>query len=175
MRLFNISPRTFARWTEEGLPVAERGRGGHASLYDEAEVRAWLKAREQAAPSSTAGGALAEVARERARKERAQAVLAEQLAASRARELLPRAEVRKAWDGIVTAVRTALLAAPSNYSDRLIRAYTLGGEQAHEQAFGEAMAEVCRELAGHQADATPQVEEEAAPSRRGRKAKGRAA
>lgn len=168
-----------ARWLEEGLPVAERGRGGRASRYDPDEVRAWIKAREQGAagPAVAAAGPLAEVARERARKERAQAVLAEQLAASRARELLPREEVRKAWEGIVNAVRTALLGAPSNYSDRLIRAYTLNGPQGHEVAFAEAMREVCRELATHGSDATPvEAVPEAEARRRTRKAgKGRAA
>lgn len=160
-----VHMQTVTKWEREGMPIAVRGRKGKPSLYRESDVRAWLMARDIGA----VGGGQAEVARERARKERAQAVLAEQLAAARARELLPRDEVRRAWEQIVAAVRTALLSAPVSYSDRLIRAYTLGGAQAHEQAFAEAMREVLHELATRDTDATP-------VNARSRKAgKGRAA
>lgn len=157
-KVLDIGPQRLAKYVEDGMPVAERGRGGRASRYDPAAVRAWLEERGKVGTGEQKVGtasAVAAVAMARARKEQAQAALAEQLQAVRAREFLPRAEVKRAWEGIVTAVRTKLLAAPETHADRLLRAVELGGRPALVQAFMEVNREICRELAGTEIETTP--------------------
>jgi hypothetical protein len=155
---------TVTKWERAGLPIAQRGRAGKPTLYSEVDCRAWLAAREEAAKNS---GAL-DVAQERARKEHWQALLAEQLHQARERELLPRADVEKAWAAEVAAVRAKLLAWPTTLADRIHRAGALEGIAGVERALHEAVREVLRELAeggGHAGE--PAV-------KRGRR-KGRAA
>jgi phage terminase Nu1 subunit (DNA packaging protein) len=155
---------TVTKWERDGLPVAERGRKGKPSLYREVDCRAWLAARKEAAKN----GSALDVAQERARKEHWQALLAEQLHKARERELLPRAEVERAWGAEVAAVRTRLLAWPTTLADRVHRAATLEGIGGVERALQEAVREVLRELAS----GSDQV---AAPSGKRRARKGRAA
>lgn len=133
---------TVTKWERDGLPIAERGRRGKASLYDEAACRAWLEAREVAAD-----GAPVDLARERARKERAQALLAEQQYAARGRALLPAEEVEKVWGAHVAAVRAKLLALPLTLADRIHRAGTLHGVAGVEAALEQAVRDVLTELA----------------------------
>jgi phage terminase Nu1 subunit (DNA packaging protein) len=143
--------RTISKWLEEGLPLAKRGRGGRPSLYDEAKCRRWIASREK----QTATPGVVDLARERARKERAQAVLAEQTFQARSRELLPRAEVEKMWAAEVAAVRTKLLALPTVLADQLHRAAVLEGVDGVEARLQTAILDVLTELA------TSQVEQSA--------------
>jgi len=161
-KALGCNPRTVAKWQEEGLPVASRGRGGRASRYDETGVRAWVAAREEAAKQP--GGL--DWSQERARKEHWQGLLAEQLHKTRERELLPRLEAEKAWSAEVAAARTKLLAWRTTLSDRLTRAATLEGEPGVERVLDAAVRDVLRELAGGG--------EQRAPAKR-RTKKGRAA
>lgn len=125
------------------MPVTTRGRGGRPSRYDEKIVRAWLAAREESAKPN----GLVDVAKERARRERAQATLAEQTFLMRQRELLPRAEVEKIWAAEIAAVRTMLLASYTTHADRVFRAGTLEGLSGVEGALKDIANEVLRELA----------------------------
>ncbi len=77
---------TITKWEHEGMPIAERGRRGKPSRYSIPAVRAWLDHREEAARIGTS----LDLVQERARKEHAQAILAEQTVAIRAGELVPR-------------------------------------------------------------------------------------
>ena len=108
-RRLDVVMMTITKWEQAGMPCAEPGRKGKASLYSELEVRKWLTAREKTAQTN----GVHDVARERARKERAQAILAEQTVQIRARELVPRVQVERAWASEVAAVRAILLAWPS--------------------------------------------------------------
>lgn len=151
-----VHMQTVTKWEHDGLPTARRGRRGKPSLYNEAACRAWLEAREQAAESDPI-----DVARERARKERAQARLAEQTYAARAKTLLPADEVDRLWTTELMAARAKFLALPQAYADRLARAVTLRGVAGAEAAIRDMVEEVLRELA-----AGP----DAKPHRRRRKA-----
>ena len=150
----DVHPQTVTKWERDGLPIAERGRKGKPSRYHEAACRAWRTAREDAARSS----GLVDVAQERARKERAQAILAEQAYQARARELLPRHEVEKVWAAEVAAVRRKLLSWPMTLSDQLFRASALDGVAGLERVLTEAVHAVLLELS-----AAP-VEEPAQPA-----------
>lgn len=161
--LLGVHMMTITKWEREGLPVEQCGRKGKPSLYREAEARAWLAAREEAAKQP--GGAL-DVAQERARKEHWQALLAEQTHRARERELLPRHEVEKEWAAEVAAVRTKLLAWRTTLSDRLTRVAVLEGEAGVERVLEQAVREVLTELSGG-------GDKVAAPARKRRK--GRAA
>lgn len=140
---FHVHMQTVTKWEREGMPIAERGRKGRASRYREEDVRDWLSAREQAAKTS----GHVDVAQERARKERAQAVLAEQLAATRARLLLSADEVARVWSGEVAAVRSIILASYTSQADKIHRIATLEGVGGVEAALKELAHEVLRQLA----------------------------
>jgi terminase small subunit / prophage DNA-packing protein len=133
---------SITKWQREGLPVAKRGRKGKASYYREADVRAWLEAREAAKQTS----GLVDVAQERARKERAQAELAEQLHKTRARELLPASEVEKIWAAEVQAVRAAILASYTTAADRVHRIAVLEGVAGVEAELKALAHDLLREL-----------------------------
>jgi hypothetical protein len=136
-------PRTIAKWQDEGMPVAVKGRGGRPSRYDQRSCIAWKKQREVAA---TQPGHL-DLLMERARKERAQAALAEQTFSMRMRDLLPRDEVEKAWAWEVGAVRTLLLTWKTTIADKLHRASALEGLPGVERVLDEAVRDVLNELA----------------------------
>ena len=140
--LLDVNPRTVAKFLDEGMPVAKRGRGGRSSLYSPEACLAWLEAR-----NAVASDAPVDLARERARKERAQALLAEQTYAVRAGKLLPAEQVEQVWSAEQAAVRAKLLALPQAYADRLARAVITGGVSAAEQAIRQMVDEVLTELA----------------------------
>lgn len=143
-KALDVHMMTVTKWERDGLPVAERGRKGKPSKYSEIKARTWLAARDTAAKASGA----TDVARERARKERAQAVLAEQLAASRGRVLLPADEVEKAVAARVAAARTLALSWKSALVPTLARAFTLDGEAGMETVFDDAVRRFLYELSG---------------------------
>ena len=107
-----VHMQTVTKWEREAMPVAERGRRGRPSRYDEAAVRAWLQVREE-----TAKAGAPDLARERARKERAQAVLAEQLYAVRAGKLVDAATVEREQFEIARTVRDRIMNVPDHLVD----------------------------------------------------------
>lgn len=147
---FGVHPQTVTKWERDGCPLAKRGRRGVASMFDLEKVREWKKARE-----ATPHAGPIDLASERARKERAQALLAEQKYAERAGQLLEAEDVRATWAGHVVAVRATLLAIPQSLTARVCRAYTTGGEVAVERILEDAMHEALEELAGTREAPTP--------------------
>ncbi len=132
-----VHMQTITKWEREGMPIAKRGRKGRPSLYRLADVRAWHEAREAAAKT----GAGVDVAAARASKETWQGKLAEQSYLVRSRELLPRADVEKAWSLEIAAVRTIIMSAYTTNTDRVFRAATLEGRAGVErelQAIADA-------------------------------------
>lgn len=139
----NVVMSAVTKWEQAGLPIAERGRPGKPTLYRQEDVQAWLVAREQGAG---ANGSL-NVNQERARRERAQASLAEQTFQMRQRDLLPRVDVEKVWAAEVGAVRTRLMAIPTTIADRVMRIATLEGVEGVERELRDVVEDVLRELA----------------------------
>ena len=142
--LFAVHMQTVTKWEQEGMPIAVRGSRGRPTKYSESDVKEWLQAREEAAEQ----GLMLDPVQERARRERAQAILAEQTVAIRARELVPRAEVEKAWGAEVSAVRAKLLSWPATLSDRLYREGKLNGVSGIERTLKEAVYDLLLELTG---------------------------
>jgi phage terminase Nu1 subunit (DNA packaging protein) len=136
--------QTVTKWEGDGLPVLERGRKGKPSFYDIEAVRNWLGQRDEAAKQN----GTVDVAQERARRERAQAVLAEQTFQMRSKELLPRVEVERVWEAEVIAVRTRLLAIPPTFADRVYQAAIGEGIGGVERVLAESVNDVLRELTG---------------------------
>lgn len=147
-----VHMQTVTKWERDGMPIAVRGAKGRASYYDEAEVRAWRQLRDESARG--AGGAT-DLQADRARKERAQAALAEQAYQIRMRDLLPREEVEQAWAAEVAAVRARLLALPTTLADRVHRAATTEGVSGVEQVLADAVRDALRELAGEAGPVAP--------------------
>jgi phage terminase Nu1 subunit (DNA packaging protein) len=119
-----VDRRTIAKWQDDGMPVAVRGRGGRPSQYDLDACRAWKDARDQVA--TDLDGQI-DLLRERARKDRAQALLAEQLYAVRAGKLLDAEAVTRAWSREYAAIKAILIASYTSAADRIYRAATLEG------------------------------------------------
>lgn len=134
--------RTITKWEREGLPVATRGKGGQPSLYDLAEVRAWLAERQKRTRHDSAALMSA-----RCRKERAQAAESEQRVALRAGRLIPVEEVERVWSAEVAAVRARLLVIPTTLADKLHLVGTLEGAPGIERELQAAVYEVLTELA----------------------------
>ena len=135
-------PQTITHLVAQGMPVARRGSRGRAALYDEAAVRAWKDARDGAAQAP----GHVDLVVERARKERAQAVLAEQTFQVRAGHLLPVADVERSWGAKVQAVRAAILATATTQADHLHRVAVLEGVAGLETALRDLAIELLREL-----------------------------
>lgn len=142
---FNVHMSAVTKWERAGMPLAYRGRKGKPSRYREADVRAWLDQREAKAAESSNPNHV-DVVVERARKERAQAVLAEQTYAARQRQLLPAEDVERAWAAEVQAVRTSILATYTTQADRIHRIATLEGVGGVEAVLKELAHELLREL-----------------------------
>lgn len=138
--IFGVHMMTVTKWERDGMPILERGRRGKPSQYSRSAVATWREGRANV-------GETVDAVRERARKDRAQAILAEQAHAIRNRDLVSVVEVEKVWAGIVAAVRTRLLALPATLSDRLYRVSTLEGVAGVERELDLSMREVLRELA----------------------------
>ena len=134
---------TVTKWEQAGLPVAEPGRRGTASLFNFIEVQKWRRQRDLAAREN----GTADLTKERARKERAQALVAEQALQIRAGELLVRSEVEDVWTKAILGVRSKLLAWPATLTEQLGRAYELGGVRALEDKLNEAVYDLLTELA----------------------------
>ena len=144
-----VSPQTIAKWTEEGLPVAVRGKGRRPSKYEESSVRRWVAAHKHDTDSSAhTDSQTPNLTVARARKELAQAVEAEQRVALRAGKLIPIEEVDKLWSHQVAAIRTRLLIWPTALADRIHRVAALEGPAGVERVLLAAAHDALRELAG---------------------------
>lgn len=171
-----VNPQTVTKWIEEGLPVAERGKGRRPSRYEESSVRRWVAAREKAIEGQRPGGRAPggdgdapNLIASRARKELAQAIEAEQRVALRAGKLIPVEEVDKLWSGQVAAVRARLLSWPTALSDRLHRVAVTEGPAGVERVLFELTHDALRELAG----GTPPSSPKRRPRRRAKQQKDR--
>lgn len=120
-------PQTVVKWEVAGMPIAWRGRRGKPSRYREADVQAWLAAREAQAQSGQGAVGALDVAQERAGKERWQARLAEQAFLMKQEQLLPREDVRRVWQAEQAAVRSSLLNSYTTQADRVYRAASRDG------------------------------------------------
>ena len=140
--IFNVHMQTIMNWEQSGMPVSEPGRRGVPSLYSVADVEKWLTDREEAAREN---GTL-DLAQERARRERAQAIMAEQTVAIRARDLVPANEVEKVWTAGFMAIRAKVLSWPATVSDIIYRQAEINGLQGVQEAIKQAGDELLLEL-----------------------------
>ena len=138
----DVSMTRISKWERDGMPVAVRGQGGRPSLFDQRAVREWLATRDQRAEEN----APVDLALERARRERAQAKMAEQLVAMRARELIPALECEKALADEIARMRSTLLAWEPTLVDRFHRASTSGGLSELRREIRAAVEEVLEDL-----------------------------
>lgn len=111
-------------------------------MFSLADVRKWKRNREKAAQQN----GTVDLTRERARKERSQAELAEQTLAVRAGELVRASEVAETWAAEIAAVRSKLLSWPATLSDRVYRVAELEDVRGVEKVLTEAVEELLLEL-----------------------------
>jgi hypothetical protein len=144
--------QTITGWEQEGMPLAHRGGRGRPNLYDEVEVRAWKQLRDETAARLPE---LANPAAARARRELAQAALAEQAHRIRSRELVPASEVEKIWAREVAATRAVLLNWTATLADLLHRAAITDGVPGVEGVLQTAIYDVLRQLSTVEGPAAP--------------------
>jgi len=133
----------FAR---RGMPVLERGGPGIEGTYDAVAALAWWREKKVGSPEAA-----------RAKREIAQARLAEQTFAARERRLLPSDEVAGAWSVALSGFKNAILAVPIAEEARLTRAALEGGERAVETELDAIARQLLTELAGGADDAGESV------------------
>lgn len=163
--LLNVTMSGVTKWEQAGMPVAERGRKGKASLYSEAEAKNWLAERDKAAREN----GTFDLARERARKERAQAILAEQTVAIRAGDLVPVDQISKTLTAGFGAFRAKVLAWQATMSDALYRESKINGLQGVQRAIKDAAEELLLDLS--KAIGVPKPKRVTAPRKSGRRKK----
>lgn len=105
---FGCNIRTIAKWTDEGMPVAERGKGGRPSLFNLKDAEHWKSSRDFV----PADGVSAQPLAARMRKENAQAAEAEQRVAMRAGELVNAKDIEQRIAHDYARCRTKLLGLP---------------------------------------------------------------
>jgi phage terminase Nu1 subunit (DNA packaging protein) len=142
--ILGVHMMTVTKWEQTGMPVREPGRKGKPSLYSEADVRAWLEAREEAARNGTGG---LNPLQQRARKDLAQAMLAEQTLEERAGNLLRRDDVEKSRAAEIAGVRSKILSWPMTIAPALHREAALHGRVGVERVLQHAVEELLRDLA----------------------------
>ena len=136
-----IHTETVSKWVAAGMPVAVRGRRGHAHQYRESAVRSWLAERDTGSSESRA-----ELTAARARKELALADVNELKAGMMRGELLSRHEIDRVWRAENSAVRAMLLSWPTTISDAAYQAAISDGLPGVEREHGRAVREVLAEL-----------------------------
>ena len=143
--MLGVHVNSVIRLEQEGLPVAQPGAGGKASLYDPAAIVAWWLARHRARGGSGDG---LDPAAERARRDKAQANLAEQMHATRAGELIPRSELERILSPVVTAIRAKLLAGPRAWAPVLANIAASHGVAGIERELATRIRDVLTALSG---------------------------
>ena len=135
-------PATITKWENQGMPVAKLGRRGKPSYFDLDDVKSWRGEKERARAE---GGEL-NLQQERARKERAQALVSEQTHAVRAGELMRADDVAETWYREISAVRSKLLSWRAVLEEQLARAYEVGGARALGEALSKEVNQLLTEL-----------------------------
>lgn len=168
---FNTSENTIDRWRKDGMPVEQEGTNGQAYTFQLSKCWAWQCAREDARKAASEkadrsvqqmrmemiGGSVGETEMSLSNRERREiyevTVAYDKLAKERG-ELVPRAEVIKLLDEVLSKVRSGVVGLP----DRLVRDAGLSGKQV-EQAVAatddilvqlhDALSELADEVDGH--------------------------
>lgn len=138
-----VHVRTIANYQADGMPVFRRGRGGQRTLFDAQACVAWVAARD--AEAGTLGAD--DLRNARARKDRATAILAEQLHARRAADLLPAADVERIWSAEIADVRRVLEGLVEPLARRLLLASASEGLLGVERELDASVRDVLTTLA----------------------------
>ena len=152
---FGKDARTIAKWLEEGLPVARRGKGGRPSLYHVRDCVTWVLARElhARAPQQVGDATGLQPQLEHALLERRKREEIELKLQVRRGELVEIAAVRAEYADIATTVKARLRAIPTAVADQMIAAAAVG-PVAVRQLLAARIDQALRELA-RTVDLTP--------------------
>jgi phage terminase Nu1 subunit (DNA packaging protein) len=133
---------TVSEWEKAGMPCAQRGARGVASLFSLPHVKAWRATAERAQRTDR----YLSLEQARTRQAEADAALKAQLLAVRAGELLPTVEVKRVWAAEIAAVRSRLLAAPVAWADRVHQVAIRTSAGGVETILAEMIRDVLTEL-----------------------------
>lgn len=157
-KVFSKDPRTIAKWLEEGLPVARRGRGGRPSLYSLPHCIKWMLARElEGRETSTEHLSATD---ERALLDRRRREELELKLQVRRGELVEVSAVRAEYADLAVAVKARLRAIPDAIADQIAAAASAGPASAKALLLAR-IDDALRELARGAAIEDPALEVEA--------------
>jgi phage terminase Nu1 subunit (DNA packaging protein) len=132
------------------LPVAEGGGRGKPALFLPSAVHAH---RLKQIEAKYAGRGDLDPVQERAKRDRSQAALADQLRRRREGEVLEASDVARTWSNIVLAIRARLLALPQALADRCAQETNPAVVQ---EILRAGVYDTLRELAGSELPADPE-------------------
>lgn len=142
--IFGKNPRTIAKWLDEGMPVASKGRGGRPSLYNLPKCVQWVI--EQRVQALGGSGAELSPQTERALLDRKRREELEIKIQVRRGQLVEVDAVRLEYADLATAVKQRLRAIPDAVADQVTVA-SHGGPAAVKALLLARIDEALRELA----------------------------
>jgi phage terminase Nu1 subunit (DNA packaging protein) len=140
-QICGVAPKTVWEWQAEGLPYVPRVRENEEHRFDTAKVLTWLVRREVV---RAAGGETPKDRLARVQAERIELDLAE-----KRRELIPAAEIERAWGQIVDAIRAELLMLPDRHE--------LDLDEVKRDVLREVVENVLGNLANFGSDDSPKT------------------
>ena len=116
--IFGKNPRTIAKWLDDGMPVAVKGRGGRASRYSLPQCVQWVLERELQARGDE--GEELKPQLERAKLDRKRREELELKIRVRRGELVEVDAVRAEYADLAAAVKARLRSIPDAVADQLV-------------------------------------------------------
>lgn len=118
-KVFKRDTRTIARWLEDAMPCAVKGRGGKPSMYSIPDCVEWLVQREIRAHTSEDGPVLSP-AIEQARLNQKRTEELELKLKVRRGELVEKAAIIDEYVDLAVAVKSRIRAVPDAIADQLV-------------------------------------------------------
>jgi len=155
--------RTIARWLEDGLPVAVKGRGGRPSKYDLADCVPWVIERELQIRSADTGGTESPLSpqAERAKLDHARRQELELKLRVRNGELVEVESIQAEYADIAVAVKSRLRAIPDAVADQIAGRPAAAIKALLSSKIDDALHELARGIAIVDTDEHEDVDESA--------------
>ena len=148
--VLGVTIRGLDKARRNGFGLVQAGKESRKSLYDIRQaVPAWTEYQIRRRTGNVRRGKALDPVEQRARKDAAQAALAEQRHAQLSGQLIDRAEQVHEWGRLVSACRNRLLALPGALASEVVDAvhnYPYGAAGAVEQRLHAGVCEALEEL-----------------------------
>lgn len=150
--VFAVNPRTIDKFTDEGMPVSERGKGGKASTYDVKACVQWYVTRERAALVGDGEGLSPQ--HQRALLDRKRTEDLDLRLRVRRGELVSVEEAAQDFHEFSSTIRARFRRVPDAVADRVVVA-SVNGPHAVKSLLLMEIDEALRELSNKANELTP--------------------